>query len=442
MLARFRKTLADATLSNGARLVSSGGGLPQRITTAADIVLAGVAELRSGVVFDPDGLHVWVPRRTTGDIRKIRISDGSVITTLTTNVSSPENISRALGSSNAFVASSGNTKALKIDLNAATISDFVSPTASPYHVVEGSSGKAWVRTSNSAAAVYTEFTLATGVATGRTLASAWDLHADLTNAKLFSLASSGAVLKIDEAANTTDLTWTAPGTAIHGAPAWSNAQRALIVDSSRRPIVIDTAAGHAYRYAAGSNAIDKRLLFGATDFGQPPGSTIGAARFQRQFMAFSDNDQKVAWLQPNSSGAISDAIDVRVIDIRTARARWTLNTTVSMLVKEISAGGAFGNLYAAVTTPPNGFSTSAYDYRRTRWYYSTNGGGSRTEFTPGDDLSVAVAAGGALTVDADMCSWEMPLPTLAPWIGGTSGEGIGVIAQVARPADQLYRGVA
>lgn len=439
MLVRTRKTLANATLSGGARIAAAGGGLPQRITTPADRVLANVAELRAGVVFDPGGAHVWVNARTSNEIRKVRISDGVTVSTLSAGVGAlPENMSRALGSTKAYVAGAGTNTALEVDLIAGTVTTFTSPTASPYHVVQGSAGKAWVRSTNASSAAYTEFTLATGVATGRTIANSWSLVYDATNAKIYQLAATGAVQRLAEATLAVELTWAAPSTAAHSVPRYGSSFRELVVDSARRPIVADTSTGSVYRYQSGADAIDRRLFMGSAEFGVPATSSQGTARFQRQFMAFSDDDAQAAWLQYNSTGAsISDALDVRVMQLGTARARWSFAAATPLIVKEVSAGGSFGNIYEAVITPPAGQPTAAYDYRRTRWFYSTDGGTNRTEFTPGDDLTIAVASGGALTVDADMKVWELPLPTLAPWIGGSSGEGISMVALRPRARERF-----
>lgn len=422
-LIRTRKSLASATLSGGARLVASGGGFPARITTAADIVLAGATELRGGVVFDPDGLHVWCNRRASGSFVKLRISDGTTIATLA--ATSPENLSRGLGSTKAY--SCNTTTIYEIDLNTATLATYTSPVGSSYHCVQGSAGKAWVRTGNAAAGVYNEVTLATGIATGRTIAASWDLAYDSTNGKLFALKSNGSVERITESTLAVELTWTAPATVGHALPGYGNAFRALGLDSSRRPIVFDTDTSSAYRYQAAANALDARVFVGMNEAGHPPGATIGAARFQRRALAFSDDDSQVAWLQLNSAGAsVTDALDVRIVKAGTQRARWAVaNAGDAVTVKEITAGGAMGNNWWNVDAPPAGMATSQ-DMRRTRWFWSTNGGAARTEFAPGDDLSIALAGGGTLTVDADMQNWDRML-LAPPFVGGTSGEGIGVI---------------
>lgn len=422
-IVRTRKTLADATPTGGARVVASGSGLPQRITTAADTVLAGISELRGGVVFDPDGLHVWVNLRTTGAIQKIRISDGATITNLS-GLTTPENLSRALGSTKAY---SGNTtQAYQVDLVAGTLNTFTNPVANSYHVVEGSAGKAWARTGNAAAGVYTEFTLATGVATGRTIASSWDMVYDATNNKLFALKSNGSVEKINEGTLAVELTWAAPSTTVHGIPFYGNTFRALVVDSARRPIVMDTSTGHAYRYDAASAVLDRRFLVAAAELGTPPGSTIGAARFQRQFMAFSDDDSRVCWLQANSTGgSISDTLDVRVVNIATQRARWSLPVGGNpVTVQEITAF-TMGNAQFTVDAPPVGQAT-AHDWRQAKWYYSIDAG-ARTQFCPGDDLAIAVGAGSTLNVDVDFQRLDTPMIGAAPFVGGTSGTGIGVV---------------
>ncbi len=80
--------LSSATLSGGMQLAASGGGLPQRITSETPITFSSVFNVGGGTpydhwLFDPDGIHIWTAHESSNFMKKRKISDQSVVLTVT-----------------------------------------------------------------------------------------------------------------------------------------------------------------------------------------------------------------------------------------------------------------------------------------------------------------------------------------------------------------------
>jgi hypothetical protein len=407
--------LADATLSGGARLATASGGLPARITTQADRLI----DFRSGVndafTFDPDGVHVWATRWSAGNVRKIRISDGAVISTIATTGGMA--ISRD-GATGFFFADYTNSKVRHVSFASGLIdATYTSPLANPASltVVPGASTKAWVGPFPFGTAQ--EFTLSTGIATGRTITGVWDLWS--TTGKIYvANGTAGTVTRYAESTLASEVTWTFNadrGTWI--GHEWPSFRASVSTDYDGNVVSGHWLSGQFDQLAAGGGtgaaAVTKRSVFALPDMGgssSAPMSTVTVSGWAFKAV-WSDDGTQVAF--PASSSAINTSTYLRVVNVGTQRARWALPFAVDTTVKAINVPGAHGR-----TTD------GTLDLRRVRFYYSLNGGGTRVEFTPGAIISLAVAASETLTIDADMTLAGSVGLGGAPWIGASElGEG-------------------
>ncbi len=396
-------TLASATLSGGARLASAGSGLPQRITTEADLLLDAITNPTGGVFFDPDSLHIWCTAPSgTNAVRKYRISDGSLITSQATVGTAPRGVFRP-DSTYYFVATVSSGRAERYDFATLTGTQTTGLT-NIAQVVQAASGKIWWRTGTGTTLTETNVG---GAATGRTLAMTACQNVWATSGYLY-WCDTVSIYQVRETDLVTTMTWTSSG--VGGAPGSTMSYRCLYVDASNRPYATGNTGGDVDRWNAATTTIDRRMFWSMPEFGgtaNPP-----STNFSLGFLAYSDDGRYAAFFTANAAKTQLDAI--RVTNVQTQRARFAQAFASDVTLAQIVVPGKHGNHYDGGTST---------DLRKTRFYYSFDGGSNRTEFTPGSPLSVAITTGQTLTVDVDFNLAEKPAGN-APYVGGDAGEGI------------------
>lgn len=421
--------IQDAVLTNGARIATlemfDSVLLEDRFTVAQDIVVTNVIADHNGIVADPDSLHFWTTRRSENAVKKIRISDGAVVANITTGISTPEAINT--DGVSIFVACAGGNNIKQIDPSTATVTaTYTSPTASPYHFVKtrNLADKGWVRTGNSTSGTYTEFTLSTGVATGRTLGAGAAYHlvsTEESGTRYLYWTGGGNVLKLLESDLSLVRTFTRKGGNLtlpgHGA------FRELYVDSQFRPNVRNTNTGAIDRWLSGSDTFDKRIFDSEGHLG---GGTLvaGGVRFLRDFIAFTPDGKYVAYAHV-ADPTTENFTAIRIRNVQTQRARLSFANPVkaAITIKAIITKGDLGNARGFFYNPPNTYPTG-YDLRKVRTYYSVDGGSNRFEYEGNLD-GLTIPVGGTLTLDWDFNTWEKPSGP-HPWVSGLSGPVIRV----------------
>jgi hypothetical protein len=454
MSLRLAKQLAlgAAVLANGAQLAAAGSGLPQRITTANDSFLASVADVRSGIAIDPDGLHVWVTARAANEIRKVRISDVVTVATITNNSSdggtrnvlTPESLTRR--GQYIWVAGAGAGNFLwRIDtatLVARAYAQAVgtaATVAAPYHVLspDGTS-TCWARTGNTGAGTYTEFTLAgtgdaaTATTTARTQASMWDAVCDNAGAYMF-FTSGTSVTRLTLATSATS-TLSNLGTS-SGLPGYGGTWRGLAWNTVSDKLIIWNNNSHDWwRVDSGFTTVEARV-FGYADFGGPSLASSSTG-YHRAPVAWSNDGHLIAFLVPPAGATASNLNNARVARIGDQSATWTESAaTFAYRVRRIGVPQKSGSSRGLVGNMPNApaFLAALYDWVRIEWAYSVNGGGWVT-FDPSDDINVLVDVGETFALRALLRQPIEYLAVPAPYIGSDNGIGPTLEYERALPA--------
>lgn len=404
--------LDEATLSGGAQLASSGGGLPARITTETNKVLEIFSsDNGGGVIFDPDNAHIWVTDNTTS-LRKVAIADGSTAQTVVL-ASAGAGLFRFDGL--IFYVSTAGSVVYSVDFATGTPTSISCPVSNQAKCIRvpGTTDLLWVKGGGvSGSGQISEFTISTGVATGRTLggAGSWDMWA-LGSSIYYT--DGITIEKVAEADLASEETWTRLGQSFSSA-GYGDGLRAFTLDPDGKPLWRDNA-GYVDRWTT-AGALDQRVLWNAPELGSTGESP--STRYYRPFLAFSDDGRYLAFRAYPAAADGNKAIHVVNVQDQRARFEWTPGAAVTL--ESFLIPGCFSNERGTVVG-------TAYDFRKIRFYYSLDGGGTPVEFTPGQpDLDVAISAVQTLTIDVDMNVWEKT-PGPDPYVGGDAGEGITII---------------
>jgi hypothetical protein len=448
-------TLAAATLSGGARLLAAGSGYPARITPADDTYFEQILNTNSlsGVAIDPDKLHIWIVASST-TIRKIRISDGSVIATFTSNASSggTRNITTAqnlyrLGTLIYFAnASTGNYLGV-IDTAAMTCQLYAQATVvSPVVAIPDGTGKVWARTGNTGAQPFSEFTLsgtgdtATATATGRTFSNGYGACPDGGAGVYIYFTNSTNVVryKISDGTTTTNTVGT---TNFPGILGFGNTFRNTVWDYSLAQPLVWQGNAIWSRFKPDLSAIDGPAL-GLPEYGfsNPSNSNMCATPY-----AWSDDGLLQAWIVTRSATTtgINDSIKTRSLGVQ--RARWTYAPGQGGTLKKIFVPGDLANIRGLISNPPAvnslAFGAASFDYRVTKVFYQI-GAAARVEYK-GGDLAAAFLASDTLTIDVDFQYSDAIPKSPAPYVGGDSGEGLLLLydTAVTRRRNRLAQGM-
>lgn len=395
--------LADAVLSNGARLASAGGGLPQRVTTEIVRQLEISAQYNQ-VAFEANGT-LWAPDFNNQWIKKYDL-DGNVLATL---VTAQQHMGALVENGRLYTANYGLNRIDEWNLaTLALVRSFSTGAVKPRALAKAGTAPSgtiwWTEFSSSVAR---EVNMDTPAATGRTTGTLafgpiegdangiWGfgiadhvrhvLHSDLANDKSFQRTTA-------QLSNGNDGEW------------FASQEGFLGVDSVGRVYFSSVIYGNVDRWT-NAGVFDRRVLVGPWD----RGGASQAATCQNGRMAFSPNGQHA--LVPVEIASHLNYGGWRVFRIGDQRAQWAKTF-------------AFGARVASIVIPGQSANErdASKDLRKSRFYYSTNGV-DFTEFTPGTPLSLSIANGATLTVRADMKVWESGGNGIAPYIGGDAGEG-------------------
>src|SRR5574343_349307 len=460
-----RLTLASATLSGGMRIAAAAGGLPQRLTVQDDLLLNKVGALGNGlggVCLDPDGLHVWVSTYTVSNsVKKIRLSDGAVIATFTNNssdggartITGPSGLYRR-GTKIYFANVNTPYHLGEIDTQTMVCRLYSNAVVTgPVHFASVESGKAWVRATPSGNATYSEVTLSgTGdaaavAATGRTVAGSYGVCSDGGGGEygasatyaVFATSSTVTRFKLSDGTTTTFA-----GTSNFQQSAISTGvARGIYFDPILQRVVVANVNGsNEWIVLNAAFSGTEGRVWGPAEMGGP--ILVQGSNYLPSLVSFSDDLSRCAFASWNIDTAPSETTSVRSINLATQRARWSWTPGRAAVVDSIVMPGLHGNARGAIEqVPPSpSFLSGVYDHRKTRFWYSFDGGANRTEFSHADQLSLAVGAAQTLTIDVDMrVGPDKPLGP-RPWIadaGGTNGPVL--LYSIAEPTRRL-RGAA
>lgn len=402
------------TLSGGARYAALGGGLPARVTTQADVLIDDVMGSYGNPVFDPDNTHIWCPSFEAGALRRYVITTGAQNLS-TATVAQCMGLMRN-GATSMFLGGYTDNSLKEYGWDGVLIRSVASPSANPraFFAVPGVSGLVWVQ--RFASDLLKEATWPAGVLTGKQTANGvGSAYPSPNGTYLYVILNATTIRKYRESdvATMYSVTPQQHGDCMHGHVSASGQINQLYIGADDKPVVSYNFYSHIDRFLNQSGSTlaaiaDKRIVWGDPTFG-------GSAARQAVLgppLGFSD-DGNYAWIRSPKLAAEGLATSIRIVRVSTHRARWAQAFAANATLKYIFVPGALGNNYSANAT---------YDNRRTRCYYSLDGGDNRTEFTPGSLLDVSITAGQTLTVDADMNIWEKPALD-APYVGGDAGEG-------------------
>lgn len=379
---RYQFALADAVLSGGAALVGASGPLPARITGAANYGLNVLA-------LNPTGY--WRLNEPSG----ITFADGS-----------PNN--------RPLVANNGST-----------------PSRSTGHGRGGDTGGC---------------AAPTGVGGGFIASGNYPEHRIVAGTPFTALLWSRALATGMSQFNAIG-TQSNPGTT--NSPGWS--LRPSYNNSGWWEFMVVNAAGTAYRYG-------RITPIGANDW-YSTRPQLAALRYTGGALT-----AQASWNL--SVGGVTYPFTVfggsSPADVGAGGALWVLNSTLNIYAQDAAVfAGVYlsdAQLLALAGATPCGrarWTLPSVAYSRTfrsfalpgslsrnvnttesrlgvRAYYSLDGGATRTEFDPGDDLAagVAIPAGTALTLDADLTHHHIED---LPWIADASGGGPVVVWEEADP---------
>jgi hypothetical protein len=447
-------TLGSATLSGGMLLASAGGGQPQRLTTELDkfytnTSMGSTSATRNGFAFDPDNLHFWVLVGTTAGantgFRKIRISDGAVIATVTGNASdggtrvitSPQGLTRRGNKIYAGNAGAG-TYLCEYDMVSNVCRLYAQATvAAPCHVVSDGANL-WARTAPTSSSAYQEFTLggagdaATATPTARVTAAAFEMVVD--NAGTYAYLAVGTLITRYKISDATTTNYT-PGLSLNVPGYNGNTFRGCSWDKVEDKLIVRHVNSDDWWYVNSSfNGAEKRA-FGVFELGGIL-AEVGTL-FQRSAIAWSDDASMVGFMATESGATATTATNVRIRNLAIQRARWTWTPSTPAVLKSIRIPGELANVQGYMDNLPNPatFFSSIFEFKKTRVYYQVNAG-ARVEYL-GGELAVALAANDVLTVDADMQHLVAHPHAIAPYIAGDGAEGPALTVSFPEPRRRL-----
>lgn len=451
------------TLSGGARLAAASGGLPQRITMELDGLVPSVMSGRSGVVWDPDGAHVWVSSDALSRVRKVRVSDGVAVTEFTNNTS--DGGTRTI--TNPYLGSRRGTKLYfacgaaagpyvgEIDTDTLVCRLYSQPgypATGLGHVFCAEPGKVWYRNAHTTSGTYREGTLAGSgdsaaiTDTGQTI-TGWDGAGD--NEGLRAYVATGTGITWIDLATDVQTALSPFTTAINGLTGYGNSFRGLVWDPITNAPILQNGNQQTDHWGRVTRNASTGALTGwgvrvtsLTDYGG-----VGFYRstdFSRPAFAISPDGSKLAIAVATSNASVSALTSVRIVNLGVQRARWAWTPAQSIRMTRIHVPGDFAACWGAVENMSSSPSwlQSVYDLRRVSFWYSVNGG-ARVAFDPGAPLAVDVPAGQQILIDVDMQhTLENLIVPFRPRLGAIDGVSGPAVEYTRADARERLRGAA
>jgi hypothetical protein len=454
-------TLASATLSGGMRSAVATGTRPARLVEALDKYFLGIGSTSStgvGITMDPDGLHFWFSDSTNNRIRKIRISDGATITTFTSNASdggtrvitTPRGLTRR--GNFIYGANAGaNNYIIQIDtVNLVCRLYSNSLVTAPSHAVSAASGLVWVRAGTGATSgTYNEMSLsgtgdsaaAVAAAGARTQASMYDCVADETGTYMYfqngttitrlTLSSNATVVFTNYTSTTADL----PG---YGLSAFRNG---MAMDRVlNQPIFANSSTSLWDRLKADASDVDA-TAFSVAQFGSPV-ALYNSSGIRTPFDIMADGSGMIMFAFTNSGLASSPVANAAYINLGVQRARWSWTPGAAVKLLRFLVPGYQGNQLGDIENMPGtpAMLQAEYNFKRTKMYYSLDGGATRYEVDNGSDNTLyadgrplLVTASQTVTFDVDIQRNIYHPWGPRPFIGGPGGEGPTIDYQRTEP---------
>ena len=410
------------TLSGGARFLSAGGGLPNRITTQADVLIDNVMTTNyGGVIIDPTETFAWISNwgSGAGTITQYALASG----TPGTSLAYPTMGLFPFDNSLFYAADYTDNLIQELQWDGTLVSSTSFSQVSVVARVPGTTGKVWGITYPGGAA--TEVAIG-GAPTARTIAGVF--FGIWATTGFIYLSDMVNIYKYDEPTLTLQDTWAVRqnSSSRPGDSGLAQYVNWFFIDSNNKPVLYEGLHGNIDRFASvgGTPApVDKRLVYsqpqlgGSGSFFYPGDNNIVSPPIH-----YLANGKYAAFAVPWNNDA-SDYSHISVLFknlFGTQRARWTWNNATGQTAT-ITRIVVPGNL-----ADDRG---STYDLRKAHCFYSTDGGATRTPFMPGGTLSVPVINGSALTVDVDIVEGDGQA-TNPPYIGGDAGEGVHLVFSI------------
>lgn len=431
-------TLDEATLSGGARIAAAGSGLPRRVTTQAPVTYR-VGHQYAGVIWDPDGAHVWVTNFSPSRIRKVNIATGTA-TDFSIAAGGFMGISRIPGNTTHFfvceyvsagppgklhkVAFATGAIAATYTMIAGRRATSVAPSSDPDLV--------WFADLTSLSTVR-EYRLSTQTETGRSapigVNNIFGVVASSDGAYYY-LTTASLVAKVNALTNALVTSWSlnssfqagaaGTGDAAYMQTRWSAplSDGTVLTMTDRGTVDSPNYSGTTYAGVSGW----KRIMTLWPEAGSP-GIPFGiGSELRGPWLAEDDQGDYLAFLTRGAPTSDNVSDGLRIMRRSTQRARWSQTFASPVTLKGIAVPGLYGG----------GMDGSA-DLRRGLVYYAVNGG-ARVAYSPGTPLDIDSVT--SVVVDADLSpNWLMPVGP-APYVGGDAGEGITLLYD--DPAATLY----
>lgn len=425
-MAKTEITLASATLSGGMQLVSASGSLPDRLTVPDhfyDVLAWGAVR---SLVLCNDGFIV--ASNAAGSTRKY-LWDGSVAWTTATNGVNGlfrRDDTTIWGARN---ATSATYYQLVDATGAITIPTIAGATARRRVVAIPGGTTMWDQIST---ATLTEYTIATGAVTGRTLAlgsapGAIDASDADGTAGIYALVGN-EVRKYRHSDLALTHTWTFTGTAPIASPGAHPGVEMFVAPAASayagRP-VIRTDRGFIDVCSATTGAqalIASRLVWPGPELRGSAGPNATAGFQCLSFGSFSPDGNWFGYVTADAAQT-NQCGGVRVLYVGAASAEFDYSPFNDPETIEVVVPGNLGQSYGALS----GRGSGVQNHKRVSLYYQRAGvDGSPVEFEQGDDLELQIDDYAATTVTVAINS-PLGIPgSPAPYIGDAAGGGVRV----------------
>lgn len=418
-----------AALSGGAQIAPATGTLPQRLTTETDkfIIFDAAGSTRTGIAPHPTSGSVFftVSRNAPRRILRVDLAVGTTgayttfVTGSTTDptrnaLSSPETCTPGFDNRIWFIDAAAPFGIGFVDAATGRCEKFIIPdvpgpgTAS--HVVEHMAGKLLARTSSSTSANYIEYSFGgTGSSnfvtyTGRQMTDTafFDAIPDMSG-NIYTLeATSTNIRKRSCATLSQSAIFTSPNTLWTTGLGYSNAYRMGAYNQNSARLHVNRGTGVSDML----NVVDMTMVgrsFNNMDMGNPP--TVQSSTYWRNPVAWSADGSYAAMLAliPDVGSSVNILGAVRGIRMGVQRARWNWTPSGSdRMLHTIVFDGQVNNsrdFLSSRSTGTDYWFHTEQSYRRTRFYYSFDGGTNAIEFLSGEMLNLNISVTSTLTID-------------------------------------------
>jgi hypothetical protein len=400
--------LGSAALSSGARIAAaqvSGPALPERLMPANDVLIE-TGQVINSLHFGADSASLIFG--FTNNLRKIDLAGSTAWTAA---------VSGGVGSwrkdaSTIILARSTSTNAWHQVAEAdggVTAGPLLAHSTTRRRLVSlPDSDLLWdYRTSGT----LTEYSYATGSATGRTLVlptTPVDVQVSAADGVPGIYASFATELRKYRLSDLAlEKTWSLTNTTGITVPGFASLWE-FVIDSVGRPIIKTTGGDLDRLNVAGGDMtlVAERLVWGGTEArGAALAPTGGGAQLKTS-IALSPDGTKLAFTTADAAHT-GPNVAIRVVQLDTARARWTWSPSATTTLRRIVLDGMVANQVGNASGYRSG---EAQEWRRTRVYYQrATSDVSRVEVRPGEALAVPVAGSQSVTIDV-----EFPSPIGSP----------------------------